>query len=63
VVWSVDPPVVRSAARITAGLAAAAGFATPPGLHSRLGEQAPASSEDLRRASGLLERTLDYLTR
>jgi MerR family transcriptional regulator, light-induced transcriptional regulator len=63
VVWSVDPPVVRSAARITAGLAAAAGFATPPGLHTRLGEQAPASSEDLRRASGLLERTLDYLTR
>jgi MerR family transcriptional regulator, light-induced transcriptional regulator len=62
VLWSVDPPVVRSAARITAGLAAAAGCSSPPGLDTRLGEQAPASSDDLRRASGLLERTLDYLT-
>ena len=58
-----DPPVVRNAARITTGLAAVAGFAPPPSLQARLGEQVPASSDDLRRASGLLERTLDYLTR
>ena len=63
VLWSVDPPVVRNAARITTGLAAVAGFAPPPSLQARLGEQVPASSDDLRRASGLLERTLDYLTR
>jgi DNA-binding transcriptional MerR regulator len=62
VLWSVDPPVVRAAARITAGLAAAAGFVPPASLYVRLGEQAPASSADLSRAGGLLERTLDYLT-
>ena len=62
-VWSVDPQVVRGAARIGAGLAAAAGFESPAPLQARLGEEAGASSADLRRASGLLERTFDYLSR
>jgi MerR family transcriptional regulator, light-induced transcriptional regulator len=61
-VWSVDPQVVRSAARIGAGLAAAAGFAIPAPLQARLGEEASASSADLRRAGGLMERTFDYLS-
>jgi MerR family transcriptional regulator, light-induced transcriptional regulator len=61
VLWSVDPQVVRGAARIGAGLAAAAIPEIPDRLAARLrGEPGP-SSADLRRASGLLERTLDYL--
>jgi DICT domain-containing protein len=61
VLWSVDPQVVRSAARIGIGLAAA----TFPDISRRVaprlsGEPGP-SSADLRRASGLMERTLDYL--
>ena len=62
-VWSVDPRVVRSAARIGIGLAAAAApeLGIAPG--ARLSEEADPSSPDLRRASGLIERTLDYLAR
>jgi DICT domain-containing protein len=60
-VWSVDPRVVRSAARIGFGLAAAAApeLGIAPGAQLR--EEADPSSPDLRRASGLIERTLDYL--
>lgn len=61
--WSVDPQVVRSAARIGAGLAAAAVPELPGELEARLSEEAAPSSPDLRRASGLIERTLDYLAR
>jgi DICT domain-containing protein len=61
--WSVDPQVVRSAARIGTGLAAAAVPDIAARLEPRLTEEAGVSSADLRRASGLLERTLDYLTR
>ena len=61
--WSVDPQVVRSAARIGAGLAAAAAFEIPAPLRARLDADAEASSADLRRASGLMERTFDYLSR
>jgi DICT domain-containing protein len=61
--WSVDPQVVRSAARIGTGLAAQAAPDLPGRLEARLSEEAGPSSADLRRASGLLERTLDYLTR
>ncbi len=63
VLWSVDPQVVRSAARIGAGLAAAAMPGLPGQLAARLGEQAGPCSPDLRRAADLLERTLDYLAR
>ena len=59
--WSVDPQVVRSAARIAAGLAAAAVPELAERLASRLREDPGPSSADLRRAGSLLERTLDYL--
>jgi MerR family transcriptional regulator, light-induced transcriptional regulator len=61
--WSVDPAVVRSAARIATQHAAPAIPDLPARLHARLSEQPDTSSADLRRASGLLERTLDYLSR
>ncbi len=63
VIWSVDPQVVRSAARIGAGLAAAAVPELPGQLGARLSDEAPPGSADLRRASGLIERTVDYLAR
>src|ERR1700761_2673553 len=61
VLWSVDPQVVRCAARIAPGLAAAAIPELSQRLAGRLGTEPAASSADLRRASGLIERTLDYL--
>jgi MerR family transcriptional regulator, light-induced transcriptional regulator len=62
-VWSVDPRVVRSAARIGLDLAAEAAPALGIAPSARLAEDADPASPDLRRASGLLERTLDYLAR
>ncbi len=61
VLWSVDPQVVRTAARIGTGLTRsfAPEVAGPP--HTRLSEEAGPASADLHRASGLIERTLDYL--
>jgi DICT domain-containing protein len=61
--WSVDARVVRSAARIGATLAGAAVPEIPARLQARLSQDPGGSSADLRRASGLLERTLDYLPR
>jgi MerR family transcriptional regulator, light-induced transcriptional regulator len=61
VLWSVDPQVVRTAARIGAGLATAAMPELTGRLTSRLTEEPTSMSPDLRRASGLIERTLDYL--
>jgi MerR family transcriptional regulator, light-induced transcriptional regulator len=61
VVWSVDPQVVRSAARIGTALAAAAFPDIGSRLAARLGLEPGAGSADLRRASGVIERTLDYL--
>jgi len=61
--WSVDPAVVRSATMIAAGLAESASPGRFAALQARLAEPAAPGSADLLRASGLLERTLDYLTR
>jgi DICT domain-containing protein len=61
VLWSVDPQVVRGAARIGAGLAAAAIPQLAQRLEGQLSAEPAPSSADLRRASGLIERTLDYL--
>ena len=61
--WSADPQVVRSAARIGAALAAAAVPELPGRLSARLSDDARPGSADLRRASGLIERTVDYLAR
>ena len=61
-VWSVDPQVVRGAAdRGRTGRRGWLRVSRP--LQARLGEEAGASSADLRPASGLLERTFDYLSR
>jgi hypothetical protein len=61
VLWSVDPQVVRDAARMGIGLAAAAMPEIAKRLAGRLSGEPGPSSADLRRASGLIERTLDYL--
>lgn len=61
--WSVEPAVVRSATVIAAGLAEAASPGHFALLEPRLAEPVAPGSADLHRASGLLERTLDYLTR
>jgi hypothetical protein len=47
---------------IAAGLADAASPGRFAALRARLAEPAAPGSADLHRASGLLERTLDYLT-
>ena len=62
VLWSVDPQVVRTAARIGTAQAAPAFPDLPQRLTARLSGEPAAASADLRRASGLIERTLDYLT-
>jgi DICT domain-containing protein len=59
--WSVDPRVVRGAARLGASLAQPAAPEVAARLRARLSDEPSPSSADLRRASGLLERTLDYL--
>jgi DICT domain-containing protein len=61
VLWSVDPQVVRGAARIGTGLAAAAIPGLPQRLTDRLSAEPTPSSADLHRASDVIERTLDYL--
>jgi MerR family transcriptional regulator, light-induced transcriptional regulator len=63
VLWSVEPQVVRSAARIGTSLAATAIPEVAERLGTRLTEEPGPASADLRRASGLIERTLDYLSR
>ena len=59
--WSAEPRVVRDAARTGARLAAAALPKLATQLAPRLRDEAAPASADLRRASGLIERTLDYL--
>jgi DICT domain-containing protein len=59
--WSVDPQVVRTAARIGVGLAAAAIPELSERIAGRLSGDPGPSSADLRRAGGLIERTLDYV--
>jgi len=61
VMWSADPTVVRSAARIGSGLAAAALPDVPDWLSARLGREPGPGAADLHRASGVLDRILGYL--
>jgi DICT domain-containing protein len=61
VLWSVDPQVVRTAARVGAGMAAAAIPELRERITGRLSGDPGPSSADLRRAGGLIERTLDYV--
>ncbi len=59
--WTVDPRVVRDAARICAGLADAYRPGWRTGEWKELEEEPPAASSDLRRATDLLNRTMAYL--
>src|ERR1700744_3189391 len=61
VLWSAVPPGGGTAPRIGTGLAAAAIPGLPQRLTDRLSAEPPPSSADLRRASDVIERTLDYL--
>lgn len=60
-VWTVDPQIVRHASRVAAALA----DDYRPGWRATdlmvLEDEAPAASADLQRASGLLNRMMDYL--
>ena len=62
-VWSADPQAVRAAARIGTALAADGVPGLAGRLEARLSPDPGPGSADLHRATGLLERTLDYLTR
>jgi DICT domain-containing protein len=61
VIWSVDPQVVRDAARVALALSEL----YRPGWHrgdvEPFEETAPAASEDLRRATGVMGRMMGYL--
>jgi len=59
--WSVDPLVVRHAARICAQLTAQYRPGTPQ-LLDQLESTPPEASAELRRASGVLDRMLGYLS-
>lgn len=59
--WSLDPRVVRSAARICAQLSQQY-HPEAPRLPELLHDQPPEASADLRRASGVLDRMLGYLS-
>jgi len=60
-VWSVDPRVVRDAARICAGLADSFLPDRGLGLDQRLGTAPISASADLQRATGLFDRLLGYV--
>jgi DICT domain-containing protein len=62
-IWSVEPRVVRQAARIGISLAAQSMPSLGQVASEWLSGPARPASSDLVRASGLLERTLDYVSR
>lgn len=59
--WSVDPAVVRDAARVCAGLTDALRPGQPPREWPELTEAPAPGSADLRRASDLANRVIGYL--
>lgn len=61
-IWTVDPQAVREAARICAHLANSFTTVADASVAELLSEETPpVASSDLRRAEGLLTRTIDYL--
>lgn len=61
-IWTVDPQAVREAARICARLVDSYTTASGAAVVRLLSDDTPpAASDDLRRADGLLNRTLGYL--
>ena len=61
VLWSVDPRIVRDAARVCAELADALQPGLTSGLAERLASTPPEASADLGRAYGILDRVVGYL--
>jgi DICT domain-containing protein len=59
--WSVDPQVVRDAARIALGIADAYRPGWRTDAWEPFDQPAPAGSDDLRRATGLFSRMMGYL--
>jgi MerR family transcriptional regulator, light-induced transcriptional regulator len=60
--WTVEPELVREAARICAGLVAARGADLAEALRPRLeGAPVPVAGEQLRLAAAITNRTLSYL--
>jgi len=62
-IWSVDPQVVRRAARIGMDIASGEAPELPFDTAGHLGGPVRPASPDLQQASGLFGRTLDYLAR
>lgn len=60
-VWTTDPRVVRTVSRQAVRLARAHRSEVPDAVWPDLDDVPPAMSVDLRRATGLLERTVGYL--
>jgi len=61
-IWSVDPQVVRDAVLAAVALLERVRPELARRVSAHLGDGAPAASDDLRRATGLFDRALDYLT-
>lgn len=61
VLWTLDPPTVREAARICAGLASSFDHAAPVAVAEKLGGAAPSASPDLHRATSLFNRVVGYV--
>ena len=60
-VWSVEPEVVRRAARIAVNIASAASPEVAATVSRRLSAAVAPASADLRRAAAVLDRALSYL--
>jgi len=60
-VWTVDPRLVRLASRVAVGLADEYHPGWRPEPLAGLDDEPPPASADLRRAAGLLNRTMGYL--
>lgn len=61
VIWSVDPQVVRDAARVATAIAVKELPALTDPVNAALAQPAPTASGDLRRADGVMSRALAYL--
>jgi DICT domain-containing protein/predicted DNA-binding transcriptional regulator AlpA len=60
-IWSVEPEIVRSAARIGCDLAARADAGLVDGVRDRLGDEPPPSGEELRLVGALTNRMVAYV--
>ena len=63
VLWTLEPPIVREAARICLGLAASFDQPLPSDVGERLSDTTPPASADLQRATSLFHRVVGYVDR